>query len=138
MDTTETISTRPQKAVVTHVPQTADDIRVGDIFHSHWGATMALNSYWKVVKRTKCFITIRELETASKSDGCFTGTEWPLDAFADHGCMYDKERFVDTDGKVYAQRTVKVRPDGSPRLKLEDYMWAWPWDGKPHSYDHCD
>ena len=29
---------------VTHVPQSQDDIQVGDIFHSGWGATMMLNN----------------------------------------------------------------------------------------------
>ena len=133
------LEAKPHRAVVTHFPKTADDIQVGDIFHSSWGATMTLNTYWKVVKRTPCFITIRELATESENDGGFlSGNEWPLDRFSDHSNVYDKERFVDTDGQVYAQRTVKVQKNNSTTLKLEDFMYAHPWDGKPHYYNHCD
>lgn len=100
---------------------------------------MTLNTYWKVVNRTPCFITLRELATESENDGGFlSGNEWPLDRFSDHSCVHDKERFVDTDGKVYAQRTVKVQKNNSTTLKLEDFMHAHPWDGKPHYYNHCD
>ena len=135
----EYLEAKPQRAVVTHFPKTANDIQVGDIFHSSWGATMTLNTYWKVVKRTPCFITLRELATESENDGGFlSGNEWPLDRFADHSCVHDKERFEDTDGKVYAQRTVKVQKNNSTTLKLEDFMHAHPWDGKPHYYNHCD
>lgn len=37
---------------VTHIPTTQDDIQVGDVFHSSWGATMRMNTYWRVVRRT--------------------------------------------------------------------------------------
>ena len=91
------------------------------------------------MKRTKCFITLRELDTESVNDGGYlSGTEVPLDRFADYSCVHDKERFEDTDGKVYAQRTVQVQKDNSTTLKLENFKYANPWDGKPNYYNHCD
>lgn len=128
----------PQFATVKHIPKTAADIQVGDIYYCSWGATMVLANFYKVVKRTKCFVTLRELDTVEKGDDQFTGTSVPLDTFFDQSSVYNDERFVDTDGKVYAQRTVKVDPNGSPNLWYKKFMRCRPWDGKPKPYDHCD
>ena len=132
------VGTLPQFATVKHIPKTAADIQVGDIYFCSWGATMLLANFYKVVKRTKCFVTLRELDTVEKGDDQFTGTSVPLDTFVDSSSVYDDERFVDADGKVYAQRTVKVDPKGSPNLWYKKFMCCRPWDGQPKPYDHCD
>lgn len=130
----------PDIAVVKHTPTSADDIQVGDIYMCHWGATMALVDFFQVVKRTKCFVTLRQLATLDEHHDMFTGTSVPLTEFEDHSMVYDGERFEDDGGNVYAQRTIKIDPNGngSPVLKYRDFMWCYPWDGKKQSFDHCD
>lgn len=125
-------------AKVTHTPATADDIRVGDIFSCCWGYSMVLVDFFKVVKRTNCFVTLRKLASKENHDDQFSGTSVPLDEFDDYSCVYDDERFEDTDGKVYAQRTVRLPSDCSTRLKYKKFMTCKPWDGKPKFFDHCD
>jgi hypothetical protein len=134
------IEENPGYAVVTHTPTSADDIQVGDIYYSKWGATMAMVTYFKVVKRTKQFVTLRTLEQLETHDNMFAGTTMPLDEFENRSNVYDDERFEDENGFVYGQRTVKVDPNGngSAVLRYKDFMWCYPWDGKKKSFDHCD
>lgn len=134
------IAENPGYAVVTHTPTSADDIKVGDIYYSSWGATMAMITFFKVVKRTKQFVTLRVLEQLERHDDMFSGTTVPLDEFENHSNLYDGERFVDDDGFVYGQRTIKVDPDGngSAVLRYKKFMWCYPWDGRRKSFDHCD
>jgi hypothetical protein len=134
------IEENPGYAVVTHTPTSADDIQVGDIYYCCWHASMAMVDFFKVVKRTKHFVTLRILEQLEKHDNMFSGTSMPLDEFENRSNVYDDERFEDEDGFVYGQRTVKVDPNGngSPVLKYKNFMWCHPWDGKEKSFDHCD
>ncbi len=60
-----------------HVPTTIEDIQVGDVFHSHWGATMSLNTYYKVIKRTAKFVTLRELRDVEHGTGFLQGVQYP-------------------------------------------------------------
>lgn len=122
---------------VEHIPKTVDDIRVGDIFHSHWGATMSLNTFWKVIKRTNKFVTLRALRSITKGTGFLSGVEFPVDEFDDWSMVYDQYRFEDKDGKVYQQVTRKL-PDKDTTITIQPWMHAWPWNGKPASFDHCD
>jgi hypothetical protein len=122
---------------VTHIPKTVDDIRVGDIFHSHWGATMSLNTFWKVVKRTAKMVTLRSLRTIEVGHGFLNGEEYPVDEFEDWSCCYDRYRFVDKDGKVY-QQVIRKLPESGTTITIHTWMHAWPWNGKPASFDHCD
>lgn len=125
-------------ASVSHIPKTDSDIDVGDIFYSTWGATMTMVTYWKVVKRTAQFVTLRELDTYEESDGGFlSGYSKPLDKFKNYSNVYSSSRFEDTDGKVYSQCRVKLT-NGSTKLKIKSYMYAYPWNGKPKYYNHCD
>lgn len=130
----------PGYAVVTHTPKSADDIQVGDIYYSSWGATMAMITFFMVVKRSKHFVTLRVLEQLENHDSMFAGNTMPLDEFENRSNVYDDERFEDEDGFVYGQRTVKVDPsgNGSAVLRYKDFMWCHPWDGKSKSFDHCD
>lgn len=123
---------------VTHIPQTQEDIQVGDVFRSGWGATMSLNTFWKVVARTPKTVTLRTLNKVSVSGDGMTGEEMPVDEFEDYKMCYDQTRFVDKDGKVYSQVTRHLNKQGKMSIKVEDYMYAYPWDGKPKSYDHWD
>lgn len=122
---------------LTHIPKTVDDIRVGDVFHSHWGATMSMNTFWKVVKRTKKFVTLRSLRSVEKGEGFLNGVEYPVDEFEDWSSVYDQYRFEDKDGKVYQQVTRKLPATGTT-VTVQSYMRAWPWNGKPAPFDHCD
>lgn len=122
---------------LTHIPKTVDDIRVGDVFHSHWGATMSMNTFWKVVKRTKKFVTLRSLRSVEKGEGFLNGVEFPVDEFEDWSSVYDQYRFEDKDGKVYQQVTRKL-PDTGTTITVQPWMHAWPWNGKPAPFDHCD
>lgn len=130
----------PGYAVVTHTPTSADDIQVGDIYFSSWGATMAMMTFFKVVKRTKQFVTLRVLDQLETHDDMFAGTTMPLDEFENRSNVYDDERFEDENGFVYGQRTVKVNPDGSGSavLRYKSFMWCYPWDGRKKFFDHCD
>lgn len=134
------IKENPGYAVVTHTPTSADDIKVGDIYYSSWGATMAMVTFFKVVNRTKQFVTLRILEQIETHDNMFAGTTMPLDEFENRSNVYDDERFEDENGFVYGQRTVKVNPDGngSAVLRYKKFMWCYPWDGRSKSFDHCD
>lgn len=124
-----------------HIPTTIEDIRVGDVFHSHWGSTMALNTYYKVVKRTAKFVTLRELRSVEKGTGFLQGVQYPLDEFEDHSSMHDSRRKEYPDGKVYAEVTrrlpVKLE-NGRVWIKITDWEYASPWDGRLNSYDHAD
>lgn len=124
-----------------HIPTAIEDIRVGDVFHSHWGATMSLNTYYKVIKRTAKFVTLRKLRDVEHGTGFLHGVQYPLDEFADHSCMYDSRRVESPDGKVYAEVTRRLPAkleDGRIWIKISDYEYASPWDGRLNSYDHAD
>jgi hypothetical protein len=124
-----------------HVPATIEDIQVGDVFHSHWGSTMSHNTYYKVVKRTAKFVTLRELRSVEKGTGFLQGDQYPLDEFEDHSFVYDGRRKEYPDGKVYAEVTRRL-PDklenGRIWIKISEWEYARPWDGKLNSYDHAD
>ena len=132
----ETKTLEPLK--VTHVPQTQDDIQVGDIFHSSWGATMRLNTYWKVIARTAKTVTLRTLNKVTVSGDGMTGREMPVDEFEDYSSVYDKTRFVDADGKAYSQVKRMLDKEGRLSIKVESFMYAYPWNGEANSYDHWD
>ena len=124
-----------------HIPTTIEDIQVGDVFHSHWGATMSLNTYYKVVKRTAKFVTLRELRSVEKGTGFLQGDQYPLDEFEDHSCVYDGRRKEYPDGKVYAEvtRRLPVKLEhGRIWIKITDWEYASPWDGRIDSYDYAD
>jgi hypothetical protein len=130
------IAQLPKLAVVTHTPESGDDIKVGDIYYCSWGYSMTCIDYFKVVKRTAHFATLRKLNKQNKGANAFVGTSLPLDTFEDYHNVYDDERFVDTDGKVYAQRTVKI--GSTAVLNYKKFMVCYPWDGREHRYDHLD
>lgn len=122
---------------VTHIPTTQEDIQVGDVFHSSWGATMHMNTYWRVVRKTSKTVTLRELQTVQHCTGFLSGEEYPIDEYVDSENLYDRRR-VEVDGKFYSQVTRWLNAKGSMTVKIESYQFARPWDGKPDTYDHCD
>ena len=124
-----------------HIPTTIEDIQVGDVFHSHCNATMACNYYYKVIKRTAKFVTLRELRDVEVDTDFLRGVQYPLDEFSDHSCMYDGRRKEYPDGKVYCEVTRRL-PDklenGRIWIKISDWEYAKPWDGRLNSFDHAD
>ena len=123
---------------VTHIPQTQEDIQVGDVFRSGWGATMSLNTFWKVVARTPKTVTLRTLRKVVVSGDGMSGKEMPVDEFVDYSNVYDNTRFVDKDGKVYIQVTRHLGKQGKMSIKVESFMFAYPWDGDAKSFDYWD
>ena len=124
-----------------HIPTTIADIRVGDVFHSHCNATMACNYYYKVVKRTAKFVTLRELRNVEVGTGFLHGVEYPLDEFTDYSSMHDSRRKEYPDGKVYCEVTRRLPDeleDGRIWVKISDWEYARPWDGRLNSFDHAD
>lgn len=124
-----------------HIPTTIEDIQVGDVFHSHWGATMSLNTYYKVIKRTAKFVTLRELRDVEQGTGFLHGVQYPLDEFTDYSSMHDGRRKEYPDGKVYAEVTRRLPTkleEGRIWIKISDYEYASPWDGRLNSFDHVD
>lgn len=124
-----------------HIPATIEDIQVGDVFHSHCNATMACNYYYKVVKRTPKFVTLRELRDVEVGTGFLRGVQYPLDEFSDYSCMHDGRRKEYPDGKVYAEVTRRLPTkleDGRIWIKISDWEYARPWDGRLNSFDHAD
>ena len=124
-----------------HIPTTIEDIQVGDVFHSHWGSTMSLNTYYKVIKRTAKFVTLRELRNVEVGTDFLQGVQYPLDEFEDHSCVYDGRRKEYPDGKVYAEVTRRLPAkleEGRIWIKISDYEYASPWDGRLNSFDHAD
>lgn len=67
-----------------------------------------------------------------------SGKEMPVDEFEDYSNVYDKTRFVDTDGKVYSQVKRMLDKEGRMSIKVESFMYAYPWNGEANSYDHWD
>ena len=125
-----------------HIPTTIEDIRVGDIFHAHCVATMSCNYYYKVVKRTKKFVTLRRLESIEQSTGFLHGVEYPIDKFEDYSNIYCSKRVEYPDGNVYCEVTRKL-PDsltesGRIWVRITDWEYASPWDGRLNSFDHAD
>ncbi len=124
-----------------HIPTTIEDIRVGDVFHSHCNATMACNYYYKVIKRTPKFVTLRELRDVEQYTGFLHGVQYPLDEFIDYSSVHDGRRKEYPDGKVYAEVT-RMLPDklenGRIWIKISEWEYARPWDGKLNSYYHAD
>ena len=124
-----------------HIPTTIEDIQVGDVFHSHCNATMACNYYYKVVKRTAKFVTLRELRNAEVGTDFLRGVEYPLDEFSDYSCVHDGRRKEYPDGKVYCEVTRRLPDkleDGRIWIKISDWEYAKPWDGRLNSFDHAD
>ena len=124
-----------------HIPTTIEDIQVGDVFHSHCNATMACNYYYKVVKRTAKFVTLRMLRDVERGTGFLHGVQYPLDEFADYSSMYNGRRKEYPDGNVYCEvvrRLPEKLENGRIWVKITDWEYASPWDGRLNSYDHAD
>lgn len=124
-----------------HIPTTIEDIRVGDVFQSHCNATMACNYYYKVIKRTAKFVTLRELRDVEDDTGFLRGVQYPLDEFVDASSVHDGRRKEYPDGKVYSEVTRRLPAkleNGRIWIKISEWEYARPWDGKLNSYDHAD
>lgn len=124
-----------------HIPTTIEDIQVGDVFHSHCNATMACNYYYKVIKRTAKFVTLRELRNVEVGTDFLRGVQYPLDEFVDYSSVHDGRRKEYPDGKVYCEVTRRLPAkleNGRIWIKISDWEYAKPWDGRLNSFDHAD
>lgn len=84
---------------ISHIPTSADDIQVGDIFCE----TLVYNSttviFYQVVSRTKKFVTVKEMKSEERYDDKFgtTGTTLPTST------LYEREfrcKITEKYGKV--------------------------------------
>ena len=97
-------------------------MKQGDIFVSCWGATMAMVSFFRVLKTSASgnTATLAEIPAVETNTGFLHGT-----------CVAD---VAAKDGKQITRRVL-----GNGTMKLEpSYGYIEPWDGRPMHYDHCD
>lgn len=121
-----------------HIPKTPEDVQIGDIFHASFGCGMRLNHFWQVVDRTKNTVTLRQLNAQHVSGDGWIGSEMPLkDNFRDYSNCYDNLRKVTPSG-VYAEKVCKFRKDRGLSLKIDNYEFAYPWDGSSCYFNHMD
>lgn len=101
---------------VSHIPTSAADIQVGDIFYSSKTYNSTLVTFYQVVSRTKKTFTLKEMKAERNWDDRFgsTGTSLPTTSLSE---------------REYKGRIAK---DGSTELIVRGYCGkdtAYPWDG---------
>jgi hypothetical protein len=102
-------NTKPKKA-----PHT---LKLNDILYSSWGYEQTNVNFYQVVKTTAQSVWIKEVKKQKVATSDMTGTATPL----------INEFEIDAKERMY-----RVREDNS--IRIESYMCAWLWDGKPQSY----
>lgn len=125
-------SERHQKAVATAVKKSKenaikrgeveemDGVKVGDIYHLHWGYSMSINTYYKVIMIKGKKATVVELGKKVVE-----------------GCMQMGK--VVPDEKKEGDVSLAMIKDGKLRIKLySKYETFTKWDGKPDIEDHMD
>jgi hypothetical protein len=72
-------------ATVNHIPTSADDIKVGDIFSYTLVYYHTSVTFLQVVSRTKKFVTVKEMKSANVYDDKYgsTGTTLPTSELRD-------------------------------------------------------
>ena len=103
-------------ATVNHIPTSAEDIQVGDIFYSSKTYNSTSVTFYQVVSRTKKTFTLREMKAQRNWNDRFgsTGTTVPTTTLSE---------------REYSGRIAK---DGSTKLIVRGYCGKdtiYPWDG---------
>lgn len=100
-----------------------ESVKIGDIFHSSWGYSMTINSYYQVVgKKGKTSVVLREIK--SEKEGYFDGKETPI-----------KDSFKKDD--TFTKR-VKDYGYGVAAVKINDCEYAKIWSGKANLFNNND
>ena len=103
-------------ATINHIPTSADDIQVGDIFYTSKTYNSTLVTFYQVISRTKKTFTVKEMKEERKWDDRFgsTGTSIPTTTLKDR------------------EYKAKIHKDGSTKLTFRGFCGretAYPWDG---------
>ena len=106
---------------ISHIPTSADDIQVGDIFCETLIYNSTTVNFYQVVSRTKKFVTVKEMKSERVYDDEYgsTGTALPTST------LYDREfrcKITERYGKI----CFKIRLGR-----------AYPWDGSAKDIS-CD
>lgn len=92
---------------------------------------MTIVDYYEVVRETDKTIVLRMLESETETTGFLSGKDLP-----------GSEYFKDGDGEYKEVRAYKrTHADGSTfyiSRKGGVYTHYQDWDGKAHSFNHCD
>lgn len=112
----EQVATKPVKETSTKKLQQSHDLKVGDILTSSWGYDQTNVWYFQVVKVTAKQATLRRI--GSERVESLTYGSWRSRPV--------KDKFI--GDKAY---TRKVGDTGERTfVKIESYMYAYPWNGK--------
>lgn len=134
----------PVAEVKAEVEKTPKLIQVGDILVAQWGYEANNVNFFKVLKRTKRFVEVAELNAeyvpgdTGIYDGRYVqpGTTWKnYSLWADRESYNFSER---TDGEpIKFRRMVKPYGNGDEYALLCEYAHMNLWDGKPKvDYNH--
>lgn len=102
-----------------------ESVKIGDIFHSSWGYSMTINSYYQVVgKKGKTSVVLKEIK--SEKVGYSDGEETPIkDSFKADNAFTKKIKNYGYGHEV-------------PAIKINDSEYAKLWNGKANSYNYND
>lgn len=109
------IEPKPEKVI--------EPLAIGDIFVAQWGYEANIVQFYKITNITKQFVTLRECESQ----------------YAGMGDFYDSS--FRTCGKILEDKPsirTKIRQDANGfYFKLENYKYAYKWDGRNKTeYNH--
>jgi hypothetical protein len=97
----------------------------GDILTAMWGYDQTNWNFFVVEKVTEKFVTFTRIAVERDHEGDMHGTIRP--ALDDDGAVIPL-------GFEARRRKLGYDSDGKPILRVEDYMMARPWDGKPKKF----
>lgn len=106
-------------------------IKQGDILVSLWGYGQTRAMFFKVLKRTKYYVTVQKIETKSVCVGKFKGvpTHWTAEP-----SNIEDNHSVCWSGVI--RRKIRYSEYKGECIDLASYNYApsaWLWDGKPVS-----
>lgn len=99
-------------------------VKVGDIYHRHWGYDMSINTYYKVLMVRGKKATVVELGKKVIS-----------------GCLQQGKVVPDEKNRETKTTIALIKPDGSLRIRFMgdgNYDTYHKWDGQPDYEDHMD
>ncbi|MES2206752.1 MAG: hypothetical protein V4525_08155 [Pseudomonadota bacterium] len=110
------MQTTPQNIKAKKAPHT---LKSNDILYTNWGYEQTNVEFYQVVKTTNYSVWVKELKQnrVESSKHSMGGNTMPLINEFKH------------DAKEHMHR---VRADNS--IRIESFITAWLWDGKPKSY----
>lgn len=87
------------------------------VLTSSWGYDQTNVDFFKVLKVSKSFVTIRKLQSSTTEiTGYMQGKSVPADEFNPH------------------HSEIRRKVHGDDMVRIESYAWAKPWDGKPEDW----